>query len=222
MATLLSELLRNTLTKILSHVTNIICTSLSTHQFLSRINTRTLCPTAPTTSREHALWALQQWFCVLFYDESRFSLQSDSHRSLTRRAPGTRYQQENTTERHRLGGAGLLVWGGGIILGSRTDLHFQIGTMTGQIYPNINLEQHVRLFRGAMGAEFVFMDDNTRPPRCKHSKRMSSIGGYHPYGLVSILIGLESSRACVGYACRTMHPVNHLLHAYRSFGRASE
>ncbi|GFY01243.1 nibrin [Trichonephila clavipes] len=30
-----------------------------------------------------------------------------------------------------------------------------------------------------------------------------SIGGYHPYGLASILTGLESNRACVGYAWST-------------------
>ncbi|GFX68367.1 transposable element Tc3 transposase [Trichonephila clavipes] len=53
------------------------------------------------------------------------------------------------------------VWGG-IILGSRTDLHFQSVTMTGHIYRDVILEQHVRLFRGAMGAEFLFMDDNAR------------------------------------------------------------
>ncbi|GFS61637.1 uncharacterized protein TNCV_4312911 [Trichonephila clavipes] len=29
---------------------------------------------------------------------------------------------------------------------------------------------------------------------------MPSIRGYHPYGLSSILTGLESNRACVGYA----------------------
>ncbi|GFS74870.1 uncharacterized protein TNCV_1395561 [Trichonephila clavipes] len=29
---------------------------------------------------------------------------------------------------------------------------------------------------------------------------MPSIRGYHPYGFASILIGLESNRACVGYA----------------------
>ncbi|GFX59776.1 uncharacterized protein TNCV_1778151 [Trichonephila clavipes] len=29
---------------------------------------------------------------------------------------------------------------------------------------------------------------------------MPSIGGYHPYGLGSILTGLECNRACVGYA----------------------
>ncbi|GFV01118.1 transposable element Tcb1 transposase [Trichonephila clavipes] len=78
------------------------------------------------------------------------------------RAPGTRYHQENTFERHRYGGAGWLVWGG-TILGSRTDLHVQSVTMTGHIYRDVILEQHVRLFRGAMSAEFLFMDDNARP-----------------------------------------------------------
>ncbi|GFY07744.1 DDE_3 domain-containing protein [Trichonephila clavipes] len=80
------------------------------------------------------------------------------------RAPGTRYHEENTIKRHRYGGAGWLVWGG-IILGSRTDLHVQSVTMTGHIYRDVILEQHVRLFRGAMGAEFLFMDDNARPHR---------------------------------------------------------
>ncbi|GFT49489.1 uncharacterized protein TNCV_3366811 [Trichonephila clavipes] len=32
---------------------------------------------------------------------------------------------------------------------------------------------------------------------------MPSIGGYHTYGLASILTGLESNRACVGYAWPT-------------------
>ncbi|GFV87127.1 DDE_3 domain-containing protein [Trichonephila clavipes] len=34
-----------------------------------------------------------------------------------------------------------------------------------QIYRDVILKQHVRLFRGAMGAEFLFMDDNARPHR---------------------------------------------------------
>ncbi|GFV96682.1 transposable element Tcb1 transposase [Trichonephila clavipes] len=37
--------------------------------------------------------------------------------------------------------------------------------MTGHIYRYVILEQHVRLFRGAMGAEFLFMDDTARPHR---------------------------------------------------------
>ncbi|GFX63448.1 transposable element Tcb1 transposase [Trichonephila clavipes] len=68
-------------------------------------------------------------------------------RTLIWRAPGIRYHQKNTIERHRYGGAGWLVWGG-IILGSRTDLHVQSVTMTGHNYRDVILEQHVRLFRG--------------------------------------------------------------------------
>ncbi|KFM62434.1 Transposable element Tcb1 transposase, partial [Stegodyphus mimosarum] len=126
--------------------------------------TATHCRLRLAWSREHALWTPQQWACVMFSDESRFSLQSDSRRTFIWRAPDTRYHQENIIERHRYGGAGVLVWCG-IILGSRTDLHVQIETMTSQLYRDIILEQHVRLFRGAMGSQFVFMEDNARPHR---------------------------------------------------------
>ncbi|GFW00514.1 transposable element Tcb1 transposase [Trichonephila clavipes] len=45
------------------------------------------------------------------------------------------------------------------------DLHAKIGTLTGLIYRDIILEQNVRLFRGTMCTECVFMDDNARPHR---------------------------------------------------------
>ncbi|GFX88856.1 DUF1758 domain-containing protein [Trichonephila clavipes] len=73
----------------------------------------------------------------------RISSQPDSHRTFIRRVLGTSYHQENIIERHRCGGAGLLIWERGrIILGSRTDLHDQIGTMKGQIYRDVILEEH--------------------------------------------------------------------------------
>ncbi|GFT19721.1 DDE_3 domain-containing protein [Trichonephila clavipes] len=62
-------------------------------------------------SGEHALWNPQQWSCVMFSDESRFNLQSDSRRTLIWSAQGTRYHQESTIERHRYSGAGWLVLG---------------------------------------------------------------------------------------------------------------
>ncbi|GFV71307.1 nibrin [Trichonephila clavipes] len=75
--------------------------------------------------------------------------------------------------------------------------------MTGRIYRDVILEQHARLFRGVMGAEFLFMDDNAHPHRAKHCRRIPSIGGHHSYGLSSILTGLQSNRACVVYAWPT-------------------
>ncbi|GFX82477.1 transposable element Tcb2 transposase [Trichonephila clavipes] len=82
-----------------------------------------------TWSREHALWTPQHWSCVMFSDESRFSLQSDSRRTFIWRAP------ECNDDR------------------------------PGHIFRDVILEQHVRLFRSATGAEFLFMDDNFLPHR---------------------------------------------------------
>ncbi|GFT40062.1 transposable element Tcb1 transposase [Trichonephila clavipes] len=71
--------------------------------------TATHCRLRLTWSREHALWTPQQWSFVMFSDKSRFSLQSNSRRTLIWRAPCTRYHQENTIERYRYGGAGWFV-----------------------------------------------------------------------------------------------------------------
>ncbi|GFW99570.1 transposable element Tcb2 transposase [Trichonephila clavipes] len=110
--------------------------------------------------REHRNWKDNEWGRVLFTDESRFSLSSDSHRILIRRERGSRNHPSNIIERDRYGGRGVLVWGG-IMLGSRTDLHiFDAGSVNGTRYCNEILLLYVRLFRGAMGLQFLFMDDN--------------------------------------------------------------
>ncbi|GFS57577.1 transposable element Tcb1 transposase [Trichonephila clavipes] len=44
--------------------------------------TATHCRLQLTCSSEHTLWTPQQWSCVMFSDEFRFSLQSDSRRTL--------------------------------------------------------------------------------------------------------------------------------------------
>ncbi|GFX17310.1 transposable element Tcb1 transposase [Trichonephila clavipes] len=47
------------------------------------------------------------------------------------------------------------------MLGSRRDLHiFDAGSVNGTRYCNEILLPYVRLFRGAMGLQFLFMDDN--------------------------------------------------------------
>ncbi|GFX77425.1 transposable element Tcb2 transposase [Trichonephila clavipes] len=110
--------------------------------------------------REHQNWRDNESGRVLFTDESRFSLSSDSHRILIWRERGSRNHSSNIIERDKYGGRGLLVWGG-IMLGSRTDLHiFDAGSVNGTRYCNEILLPYVRLFRGAMGLKFLFMDDN--------------------------------------------------------------
>ncbi|GFU39165.1 transposable element Tcb2 transposase [Trichonephila clavipes] len=94
------------------------------------------------------------------YDESRLSLSNDSHRILIWRERGSRNHPSNIIERDRYRSRGVLVWGG-IMLGSRTDLHiFDAGSVNGTRYCNEILLPYVRLFRGAMGLQYLFMDDN--------------------------------------------------------------
>ncbi|GFU69566.1 transposable element Tc1 transposase [Trichonephila clavipes] len=109
--------------------------------------------------REHHNWTEQDWQCVLFSDESRFSLSSDCRRQLIWRESGTAYRPENIKEKDRYPTCSIMVWAG-IMINGRTRLHVVAnGTMTGQRYIEV-LIPHVRLFRGAVGDKFVFMDDN--------------------------------------------------------------
>ncbi|GFX15322.1 transposable element Tcb2 transposase [Trichonephila clavipes] len=85
---------------------------------------------------EHHNWTEQDWACVLFSDE------------------------KNIQEKDRYPTCSIMVWAG-IMINGRTRLHVVAnGTMTGQRYIDEVLLPHVRLFRGAVGDKFVFMDDN--------------------------------------------------------------
>ncbi|GFX90769.1 transposable element Tcb2 transposase [Trichonephila clavipes] len=124
-------------------------------------------PLTPAHRRRHSLWCREHrnWRDkergrVLFTDESRFSLSSDSHRILIWRERGSRNHPSNIIERTGMEVHGVLVWGG-IMLGSRTDLHiFDAGSVNGTRYCNEILLPYVRLFRGSIGLQFLFMDDN--------------------------------------------------------------
>ncbi|GBM75032.1 Transposable element Tcb2 transposase [Araneus ventricosus] len=115
--------------------------------------------------REYRDWSMDQWATVLFTDESRISLNTDSRRTFIWREPGTRYLPSNVREINHYGGGGLKVWAG-IMLDGRAPFHvFERGIVTGVRYRDEILEPYVRLFRGAVGSEFILMDDNARPHR---------------------------------------------------------
>ncbi|GFS74305.1 transposable element Tcb2 transposase [Trichonephila clavipes] len=124
-------------------------------------------PLTPAHRRRHSLWCREnrnwrdsEWERVLFTDESIFSLSNDSHRILIWRERGSRNHPSKIIVRDRYGGRGVLVWRG-IMLGIRTDLYiFDAGLVNGSGNYNEILLPYVRLFRGAMGLQFLFMDDN--------------------------------------------------------------
>ncbi|GFU76815.1 transposable element Tcb1 transposase [Trichonephila clavipes] len=84
--------------------------------------------------REHHNWTEQDWACVLFSDESRFSLSPDCRRQLIWRESGTAYRTENIQEKDRYPTGSIMVWAG-IMINGRTRLHVVAnGTMTSQRY----------------------------------------------------------------------------------------
>ncbi|GFX35708.1 transposable element Tcb1 transposase [Trichonephila clavipes] len=99
--------------------------------------------------REHHNWTEQDWACVLFSDESRFSLSSDCRHQLIWRESGTAYRPENIQEKNRYPTCSNMVWAG-IMINGRTRVHVVANeTMTGQRYIDEVLLPDVRLFRGA-------------------------------------------------------------------------
>ncbi|GFX05014.1 transposable element Tcb2 transposase [Trichonephila clavipes] len=133
-------------------------------------------------------------FARLLYDESRISLSSDSHRILIWRERGSRNHLSNIIERDRYGGRGVLVWGG-IMLGSRTDLHiFDAGSVNGTRYSNEILLPYVRLFRGTMGRRLAA---RTLPPVTIRELRLALQDEWAamPQQLIDTLI-LSMGRRC--------------------------
>ncbi|GFV83453.1 transposable element Tcb2 transposase [Trichonephila clavipes] len=87
---------------------------------------------------------------ILFTDESRFSLNTDSCSTFTWREPGILYLPYNIREIDSYGAGGLMVRAG-IMLDGRAPHHvFERGSVTGVRHRDEVLEKYVRLFRGAM------------------------------------------------------------------------
>ncbi|UYV77713.1 hypothetical protein LAZ67_15002018 [Cordylochernes scorpioides] len=104
---------------------------------------------------EHHAWTHDQWANVLFSDESRFSLNTDSRRVFIWREPGTRYHPSNIREIDSFRGGSLLVWAG-ISSSRRTPLHiFSGGTLTAQRYRDEILEPYLRPYRDQIGHNLI-------------------------------------------------------------------
>lgn len=115
-------------------------------------------------SQEHIQLPQQFWNTVLFSDETRICVNSDSRRIRVWREPTRAAQLAHARPVRPFAGGNAMFWAG-IMASDRTELVLIDGTLTGQRYITQVLEPHVRLWRGAVGEDFVFMDDNARPHR---------------------------------------------------------
>lgn len=117
-------------------------------------------------ARDHINWLLPQWRNVLFSDESRFGLTSDSRRMRVWREPGRAARLTFATEVVPFQGGTEMFWGG-IMYGRRTRLIHIPQTLTGDIYLENVIRPIIQPMREELGENFIFMDDNARPHRAR-------------------------------------------------------
>lgn len=126
-------------------------------------------------AQEHRDWLLPQWRNVLFSDESRFGLQSDSRRERVWRSPGRQERLTFAREVVPYQGGSVMFWGG-IMYGRRTPLILIQRTMTGTIYVENIIEPIIQPLRNEFGENFIFQDDNARPHRTQRVEIMLQEG----------------------------------------------
>ncbi|GFS57777.1 transposable element Tcb1 transposase [Trichonephila clavipes] len=125
-------------------------------------------PLTPAHRRRPSQWCREQRVretmnrdAVLFTDKCRFSLSSDSHRILIWRVVISTEAESSSNIIERWTGMEVAVFsfGEASCLVVIQPFLFDAGSVNGTRYCNEILLPYVRLFRGAMGLQFLFMDD---------------------------------------------------------------
>ena len=102
---------------------------------------------------------------MLCTDESKFCIDFTDRRARVWRARNERFAPVCVAEHDRYGKGSDMVWAG-ISMQGKTDLHIiENGRLTAVLYVNEILDVYVRPYAGAIGADFILMDNNVRPHR---------------------------------------------------------
>ncbi|UYV78012.1 hypothetical protein LAZ67_15003191 [Cordylochernes scorpioides] len=170
-----------TCTAILQHVQDTLDPSISTRTISRRLVANGLhscrplrrLPLTPPNRRQRLEWCrarstwMTEWHRVVFSDESRFCLSSDSRRVRVWRRRGERSNPAAIVERPTVRQRGIMVWGA-IAYDSRSPLLRIQGTMTAQRYVDDVLRPvTLPYLQGVPNA--LYQQDNARP----HTARIS-------------------------------------------------
>ncbi|UYV76157.1 hypothetical protein LAZ67_13002901 [Cordylochernes scorpioides] len=170
-----------TCTAILQHVQDTLDHSISTRTISRRLVANGLhscrplrrLPLTPPNRRQRLEWCrarstwMTEWHRVVFSDESRFCLSSDSRRVRVWRRRGERSNPAAIVERPTVRQRGIMVWGA-IAYDSRSPLLRIQGTMTAQRYVDDVLRPvTLHYLQGVPNA--LYQQDNARP----HTARIS-------------------------------------------------
>ncbi|UYV64517.1 hypothetical protein LAZ67_3001074 [Cordylochernes scorpioides] len=170
-----------TCTAILQHVQDTLDNSISTRTISRRLVANGLhscrplrrLPLTPPNRRQRLEWCrarstwMTEWHRLVFSDESRFCLSSDSRRVRRWRRRGERSNPAAIVERPTVRQRGIMVWGA-IAFDSRSPLLRIQGTMTAQRYVDDVLRPvTLPYLQGVPNA--LYQQDNARP----HTARIS-------------------------------------------------
>ncbi|UYV75760.1 hypothetical protein LAZ67_13001256 [Cordylochernes scorpioides] len=172
-----------TCTAILQHVQNTLDHSISTRTISRRLVANGLhscrplrrLPLTPPNRRQRLEWCrarstwMTEWHRVVFSDESRFCLSSDSRRVRVWRRRGQRSNPAAIVERPTVRQRGIMVWGA-IAYDSRSPLLRIQGTMTAQRYVDDVLRPvTLPYIQGVPNA--LYQQDNARPRTARISQQ---------------------------------------------------
>ena len=119
-------------------------------------------------ARDHVTWTQNEGAPVLFTDESRFCVDFTDRRARVWRMSNERFAPVCVVEHDRFGGGSGRHGLGGISAQGKTDIHvIDNGTLTALRYVNEILDVYVRPNAGAVGENFILMDDNARAHRAR-------------------------------------------------------
>ena len=132
---------------------------------------------------------------MLFTDEPKFCNDFTDRRARVWRARNERFAPVCVAEHDRYVEGSVMIWAG-ISMQGKTDLHLiENGTLTAVHYVNEILDVYVRPYAGAIGADFILMNDNARPHRAHVNYQY-----LEDATIVSSLPRHEPDRACLGHA----------------------
>ena len=114
-------------------------------------------------ARTHVRWTIRDWTSVLFTDESRFYLDSIDKRQLVWRMSNEQFHYLNVAEHDRFGKGSVMVWVGISVNGKTDPYVVENRTLKAVRYCNEILDLFVRPYAGAIGPDFILMDDNAVP-----------------------------------------------------------
>lgn len=108
---------------------------------------------------KHRRWTLEQWYKVLFTDETKTELYGSKRRTHVRRRCGERYLRACIQSTVKHGGGSVMAWGGMSAHGL-TPLKRIVGIMDKKYYHGILQRQVIPGGLKLIGNGFVFQEDN--------------------------------------------------------------